>query len=790
MSKRPVFSSAVGLVLGILLGTGVHWYFLLAVMIAFAVIAASFWKEKKYGYLVSRCLLFVGMLILGFFVYQKNEIQYEQCEKQLEDGMQIQIQGTISKRENGTDQTTYQLTHCYANLKTGILPCKSIEVELSKDEYLIGTTLIVTGTIEKWKQAENEGNFDAASYYKSKGVVAKLRNGSVEQNIGKPDRIAEELEKLKQRLKEVYKKSMSVENAGVLTTMTVGDKSLLEEEQKDGYQSAGISHILAISGLHVSLIGMTFYKMLRKCRLSFGQAGILAGAMLYFYGRMTGMGISTKRAVLMFFFCILAAWVGRSYDSLNALGAAAIFLLVKNPFLLWNAGFLLSFFAVAGVVVVALTYEKMWQKRKEKEKNGRKKKGILERIRHTLGSTILVSMCIQLVTAPLTAYFYYEIPVYSVILNAFVLPFVGIVLGTGIVGGILGIFSMRLAKIILLPCQMLLTYYNLICKLNLHLPSAVWITGRPDFKYIVIYYGIILVFVWYSKKKKQIRFLFLEIFCLSLLLVYPKERGFELDVLSVGQGDGIFFRTGDNVCCFVDGGSTDTSQVGTYRILPFLEAKGVREISYWFISHTDEDHISGMKEVLKSGYPVQNLVFSNRMEQDEAFFEIKELAEEQGTKIVFLAAGDSLHTKTAEITCLFPDIDYTAEDKNALSMVLLYEDVGFRGIFTGDISAAEEQYLLEQNEVTEDVFFYKAAHHGSKYSNSSEWLECLSPAVAMISCGKNNRYGHPGEEAVSHMEEAGSKVFYTMESGQITLGMDKKGVWIKEYRGKGNTIGY
>lgn len=492
--------------------------------------------------------------------------------------------------------------------------------------------------------------------------------------------------------------------------------------------------------------------------------------MLYLYGRMTGMGISTKRAVLMFFLCILAAWVGRSYDSLNALGAAAIFLLGKNPFLLWNAGFLFSFFAVAGVVTVAMTYEKMLQSRKEKEEENRsRKKGRLERIRSTFVSTILVSMCIQLMTAPLTAYFYYEIPVYSVILNAFVLPFVGIVLETGIVGGVLGIFSIQLAKLILFPCQMLLTYYNLICKWNFCLPHAVWITGRPNLTYIVIYYGILFGLFYWSKKKKKIQYLFLEIFCLSLLLVYPKEYGFELDVLSVGQGDGTFFRTRDNVCCFVDGGSTDTSQVGTYRILPFLKAKGVGKISYWFISHTDEDHISGMKEVLESGYPIQNLVFSNQMEQDEVFLEIKELAEKQGTNLLFLAAGDCLHTKTADITCLFPDASYATEDKNALSMVLLYEDTGFRGIFTGDISATEEQYLLEQRGKVENVSFYKAAHHGSKYSNSGEWLEVLSPEISTISCGENNRYGHPGKEAIENMKKTGSALYDTRECGQIKI---------------------
>lgn len=781
MTKRPMFNMAVGLILGILIKASFHWYLIVAAILTELGIAAVFFKERKYFYLMSRSLLFLAMLCFGYFLYQENEQEYRLIKQNAEEGNRIKIQGTIVQREIETEQTTYLLSHCYASLKSGILPCNSIQIKSSKDEYLIGKTLIVTGTIKTWQNAQNEGNFDAEAYYKTKKIPFQLVDCNVEQEMGKADSIAELLDKMKQKLKNIFQSTLSEAHAGIMSTMILGDKSLLDEKIKGSYQTAGISHILAISGLHVSLIGMTFYQLLRKIRVSVGKAVIIGGMTMYFYGKMTGMGISTKRAILMFLLSMLATWIGRSYDSLNALGGSALILLTENPFFLWNAGFLFSFSAVIGVVVVAKIYKKSWEKEKKQEnekeseeerdeKEGKHRKwNLLDKIKKSICETIQVSSCIQLVTTPLNAFFYYEIPIYAVISNGLVLPLIGIVLGCGLAGGIVGFLFLPLAKICFLPCELLLTYCDSICDMCANLPKSVWITGQPDIRILVGYYIVLTVLVLWTKKTKQIRWIGLQIILLCILLFSPKEKGFELDVLSVGQGDGIFLRTQDNICCFFDGGSTDTKQVGTYRILPFLKKKGVGHIAYWFVSHTDEDHISGIREVIECGYPIQNLVFAEKIERDKATVDLLEKAGKEGIQIIYLKKGDCLRTKTAVFTCLFPNEEYDSKDKNALSMVLLYEEAGFRGIFTGDISSEEEKAMLEQNVLKEPVTFYKAAHHGSKSSNHREWLEVLSPSVTAISCGKKNRYGHPSEEAVRNMRECGSNIYDTRESGQITL---------------------
>ena len=217
--------------------------------------------------------------------------------------------------------------------------------------------------------------------------------------------------------------------------MTLGEKNLLDAEVKQMYQKAGISHVLAISGLHISVIGMGLYKLLRKIKCSFLTSGVIAGTVIGGYGMMSGLGTSTIRAVLMFFVLLFGQWIGRSYDTLSALGLSAIVILLDNPYLLWYAGFLLSFTAVLGIVAVGQTLIKI-------------KKPFF-----TFSENFLVSFAIQLATVPLTAYFFYEVPVWSMLINFFVLPIIGVLLFLGLLGGFVGLLSVRVAGILFVPCH-------------------------------------------------------------------------------------------------------------------------------------------------------------------------------------------------------------------------------------------------------------------------------------------------------------------------------------------------
>ena len=258
-------------------------------------------------------------------------------------------------------------------------------------------------------------------------------------------------------------------------------------------------------------------------------------------------------------------------------------------------------------------------------------------------------------------------------------------------------------------------------------------------------------------------------------------------MLDVGQGDGIYLQSSAGDHFFIDGGSTDVSKVGTYRILPFLKYHGIRKIDYWFVSHTDLDHINGLQECLESGYEIEHLVFSKAqkecLEDGDAMEKLIQTAKKQGSRILYMEAGDRLVSGDLSLQCVGPTQEIGrdfAGDGNAMSLCLLLTCGDFQGLFTGDIAMDQEAPLLAevQSVLGENVTldFLKVAHHGSKYSSGEDFLDALAPEIALISCGKNNSYGHPGKETLERLEnvmETGD-IYITVDAGQIRILFDRE----------------
>lgn len=589
---------------------------------------------------------------------------------------------------------------------------------------------------------------------------------------------------------------MPPQAAGVLGAMLLGEKSFLSGERKELYRQSGIAHILAISGLHISILGAAAFALMRRAGGSYMLSSAVSMGLLAAFGLMAGMGISTARAVVMFGIFLGAQCCGRAYDSMNALAVAAACILLHNPCALFLAGFQFSFAAVAGVLLG-------------------KEACLVFRPRYRLTETVLASLSIQALTLPLTAWYYFEIPVYSVLLNLFVLPFMGLVLVAGLLGGIAGILSCTwmppglvlgtASRAMLCACAFVLEYFAKAGELFLKLPKAVQVTGQPEGWQMALYYLLLFGYVWISAKLREnglwrmhkdagsrsadgkdsraaglrhirrmqkLAAAASSGICLCILF-FRVPGPAEVVALDVGQGDAVYIRTSGGLDVFVDGGSSDVKQAGTYRILPFLKSRGVAEIDCWFVSHLDQDHISGLKEAIDSGYGIGQVVFAKGVVKDEAYEALAGQLAGRGIAAGYLGRGDVLHAGQASFRALAPDGPGT--DRNAQSLVLLYEDGGFSGFFSGDISVQEERRLAAQERPGRAVL-YKAAHHGSKHSNSMELLECLKPQVCIVSCSADNDYGHPGKEAVEHMESCGSTVCYTMHSGQIRVRQDAGGI--------------
>ena len=834
MKKRPLLLWACVFVLGLLIGwlmagelpASTYVIMIVATAAALACYAAlPYLVQHKYKRFWLRICGLALILICGI-LHMQSQIRFRERElEQIREGADISLCGEIYKKEYRKEQLRIYLKNCYAVSDQTSVACNQVMLDLPTDDYLIGELLFVNGKVHTFSSATNEGGFDERNFYFSQKIDFAVKDPRTEraatENNGQAGlRVptSERLWRLRQRISEVYRNAMDQTLAGVLSVMLVGDKSRIDTETKSLYQKAGISHILAISGLHVSLVGMGLYRFFRRRGLKYGTAFGAAFAVILSYAFMSGNGVSTQRAVGMMLLCMLADVLGRGYDLLNALGGVVLLLLWENPFLIGYSGFQFSVTAILVIGTAGACIPVEAEKGDEYKKAGRgterkvdgKEGASVEKAGNSGGIRVLQCMnklygasAVWLGTLPLVALYYYEIPTYAALLNMLVLPLMPILFLCGLTGGLVGCVNLPIAKILLIPCMVILQIYEKLAGTFLHFPQSNLIVGKPEAFRIFLFYGSFLIIAALWKKKRSSHGLrIIGMVALFLLLVLPQKQPQEIVVLDVGQGDGTFLRTKENAAVFVDGGSSNVKSVGTYRMLPFLKAKGVRQIDYWLVSHGDFDHISGLLEVLESGYPVKHLVVSEWAFLNEAETEnmqkLLALAEQTDTPVLTVAAGDLLWMEETRISFLWPQRESGgSSDTNDNSLVFLYEDEDFRGLFAGDISSETEKALLKTymeydndavgredlwgqmaqgaGENLLDVDFYKVNHHGSKYSSCEEWLAALSPKVATISCSRKNCYGHPHGETLERLQEVETIVYRTDEVGAITIRLERVG---------------
>jgi competence protein ComEC len=350
------------------------------------------------------------------------------------------------------------------------------------------------------------------------------------------------------------------------------------------------------------------------------------------------------------------------------------------------------------------------------------------------------------------------------------------VVGIALLACVLGGYNLQIAEFFGGSVHYLLEIIIRMCEVLNKIRIGHFLSGKPAIIWIVIYYlvfflGLLLASNW-NKFGKTI----LVIPFVALLIFSPKKDGkLYVKMLDVGQGDGICIITPSREVIFVDGGSSSLSDLGSEVLMPFLKANGISKIDYVMISHCDTDHISGIKELMEQELiPIDNIVVSEK-END-----IINLAKANGISIQYLCAGDVVRNEDISIKILAPDTinKNNMEDRNNESQVFLLEHGEFNMIFTGDVGSDELKKLAEEYELQVDIL--KAPHHGSNNSACYEFIKEIDAEYAMISAGKNNLYGHPGEDFIQLLEENGCKYDITFKNGQITVVSDGEEFWVKE----------
>ena len=653
------------------------------------------------------------------------------------------------------------------------------------EEPKLGSYVCVSGECCYFSKPRNPGGFDQEMYYRIQNIGFSIRNTTILKESESYSKYCEGLYQLRRKLERIFDQTMSEKDASIMKAMVLGNKTELDQDSKALYQKSGISHILAISGLHISLIGMGLYKLLRKIRVPVWVSAGVAVCIMIMYGDMVGMSSSAYRAIFMFALKMGAEVLHRTYDMLTALAMAAVGILLEQPLYIYHAGFLLSFGAIIGIgcmLEVMKTDTKQIYINKKKQKRS---EWIRNLCMSNIRESMLGSMSIFLIHFPIMLSVYYEFPVYSFLLNLVIIPAMSLVMGLGLgclLVGLIepGIIGAGMSQLIAVGCHVLLVIFEKLCECSMALPGAAWIVGEPaNWRGAVFYGTVFLLFLAHkyikygTKGKLCLPFPIKMMWVLAAVLVLTQKTysGLVITMLDVGQGDCIWLETQTGHHYLIDGGSTSEKKLCEYTLVPFLKQTGTETLDAIFLTHLDADHISGVMELLEGEESIQirKVVIAEAAIRDEAYAELVQICKEQGISLVHAASGDIMTDGELCIEVLHPPADYVTDSRNAYSLVMKLEYGDFHALFTGDVEEDGESFVVQALPKNWECHLYKVAHHGSRNSNTLELLEQIHPQLAIISCEEGNSYGHPHAETLERLDKVGSKVMVTKDCGAIIV---------------------
>lgn len=538
---------------------------------------------------------------------------------------------------------------------------KNVLSKIDNSELQPGRYVTVKGTFKRLRGLTNPGGLDLEEYYLGRGIECELKPTKISIDYSRKNYLTFYLWKVRRRVGESIDSIFDEEDAAILRTMILGDKSDLDSDTKLLFQRSGIAHVLAISGLHVGLLAGVISLLLSLLRIRKKTADIISILIIILYGLMTGFSPATLRAVIMITVYKTAFVCGRTADMPTSMMEALLIMLIINPDSLFSIGLHMSFAAVIGVFTGMSFYNVIFGKERFL--------GLPIRMRKYAKKLIggfLVALSINLWMTPLVIRSYYEVPIYSILLNFMIIPLLTFVIIFGSLAALMGIiFSVAFGMIFKYPCCLILDFYKLMCRLFLKLPSSVVMTGHVELWQLAAYYVVVIIMLitffllfkksseskgsrrkgsrregsrwkgsrskgsrWKGSRRKESRwkgsrgegnrrerenagnvmakrYATLLVGYISLMFIFIfsvklwNNSRFSVTFLDVGQGDGSLIHTGKRNY-IIDAGSSDNNSVGQYTLIPALKYYGMQKIDMIFISHTDTDHVSGIIYLLEN----------------------------------------------------------------------------------------------------------------------------------------------------------------------------------------------
>ncbi|PGZ09052.1 DNA internalization-related competence protein ComEC/Rec2 [Bacillus cereus] len=553
------------------------------------------------------------------------------------------------------------------------------------------------------------------------------------------------------------------QSGAFMNALLFGDRQQMTFEVEEQYQQFGLVHLLAISGSHIVLLMVIVYFVLLRSGVTREVATVCLIVCIPLYMILAGASPSVIRASITGVLLLIAFMCSIRLSSLDALSVTAICMLIYDPYLVFNIGFQFSFVGSFALILSASI--------------------LLGRSNGVIRNSIYISIISQLVSTPILLYHFGYFSPYSIFLNLLYVPFLSIiVLPCSIIilmcMPIIPFLAKGLANVLSIGLSIsndFLSYCESLLFTRL-------IFGQTPILLVAVYCVIIvsILIVWERRMSKRIMFIVVGVFLFvcTCHYVYPyfRESG-SVTFIDVGQGDAILIRLPyDKGVYLIDTGGTlqlnkeewqrkkHEFSVGYDILVPFLQKEGIKTIDKLIVTHGDADHIGAALDLLSS-ITVKEVVFGQK-EQDAVLEKVlKKKALEKRVNISKVKEGESWSVNGAEFVVLAPNGKESNE--NDSSIVIWAKFGGVTWLFTGDLEEGGESRLVSKYPALRaDVL--KVAHHGSKTSSISAFLNLIQPSIAIISVGERNRYGHPHKEVIERFEKMDIEIWRTDKQGAIS----------------------
>ena len=686
---------------------------------------------------------FFGVLAFCFILYSLF-VYYFINFNSYYNGFEKSLQGTVNSYSINGDKLTI-----YLKAKEIVIVnyyFKSLnEKTYFEDNLKLGDLISVAGELEEPERNRVFNGFDYKKYLYNKHIFYLMNANKIsimEKNSGL---LFYFKNLVMDRINSISKSKV------YMMTFILGDKSFIDNEVKESYQDNGISHLFAVSGMHISLFaGIMLFFLKRVSYNNYFNYGMVC-LFLLFYLFLAGFPASLLRASVMFILFSINKVFNLKISNLNILFIVIITILFIDPFYLFDIGFQFSYL-ISGTLIMM-----------------RWKIGV---IKSKLKRSFYVSVVCFLVSFPICIYNFYGTNFMSVLFNLFYIPFVSII-----------VFPLSLITFVF-PFLDIVLYYSIFVmeRISLFISSINFgyiIFPKVNFGVYFIYYIVIFLSFW------KIEFVLLF---LVMLLIHKGYIYFDSNLyvyyLDVGQGDSALIRLPNNSGnILIDTGGKFSYEMEKWRekgskysivkssTIPFFKSFGIKKLDYLILSHGDYDHI-GEAINLIDNFNVEKVIF-NCGEFNDLEKELIKVLDKK--KIRYYLCIKELNIDNNELYFLQTK-EYDNENDN--SNVIYAELNGYKFMFMGDAGVDKEKDILDKYNIS-NIDVLKVGHHGSKTSSGKVFIDGINPKYSIISVGKNNRYGHPNKEVLNNLD--GSKIYRTDQDGSIMFKIKKNKLRIATY---------